>query len=73
MTTGTCRSKKHDYIYMIVTADELELPLAVFDSLKEVSEYTGRSRSSINTVICRGNKDIKLNCKYIRIDLKEQL
>ena len=56
---------------MVVTADEYELPLAVFDNLKEVGKYAGRTPESINTCICRGNKDIRLNVKYLRIDLKQ--
>ena len=67
-----CHSKKHEYVYMVVTADEYELPLAVFDHLTEVGEYACRTPESINTSICRGNKDTALNVKYIRIDIKEQ-
>ena len=57
---------------MIVTADEYELPLAVFDTLEEVGEYACRTPASINTSICRGNKDTKLNVKYLRVDLNKQ-
>ena len=57
---------------MVVTADEYELPLAVFDHLAEVGEYAGRTPESINTSICRGNKDTRLNVKYIRIDLNKE-
>ena len=59
-------------MYLIVTVDEYEFPLAVFDNLQEVSNYTGRTKNSINTSICRGNKDIELNVKYMRIDLNEK-
>jgi len=58
---------------MVVTADEYELPLAVFDHLKEVGEYAGRTPESINTSICRGNKDTRLNVRFLRIDLKQEL
>ena len=57
---------------MVVTADEYELPLAVFDNLTQVGKYACRTPESINTSICRGNKDTRLNVKYLRIDLKEQ-
>ena len=57
---------------MVVTADEYELPLAVFDHLAEVGAYAGRTPESINTSICRGNKDTQLNVKYIRIDLNKE-
>ena len=57
---------------MVVTADEYELPLAVFDNLTEVGKYACRTPASINTCICRGNKDTRLNVKYLRIDLKQE-
>jgi hypothetical protein len=57
---------------MVVTADEYELPLAVFDNLTEVGKYACRTPASINTSICRGNTDIRLNVKYLRIDLKKE-
>lgn len=54
---------------MVVSADEYELPLAIFDNLAEVGAYARRTPESINTCICRGNKDTRLNVKYLRIDL----
>ena len=70
--TATCHSKKHDYIYLVVTADEYELPLAVFDNLTEIAKYACRSPASVNTTICRGNTDKRLNVKYLRIDVKQE-
>lgn len=58
---------------MVVTADEYELPLAVFDNLTEVGKYAGRTPACINTSIHRGNKDTRLNVKYLRIDLKQEI
>jgi hypothetical protein len=57
---------------MVVTADEYELPLAVFDNLTEVAKYAGRTPACINTSIYRGNKDTRLNVKYLRIDLNKE-
>lgn len=58
---------------MVVTADGLELPLAVFDNLADVGKFAGRTPESINTSICRGNKDTRLNVRFLRIDLKKEL
>lgn len=39
-------------VYMMVTKDEYELPLAVADSAKELAEITGRSVNTIRSAIC---------------------
>ena len=40
-------------VYMLVTADKYELPLAVCDSTSEVAELLGRWRGDILTTISR--------------------
>lgn len=41
------------YLYIKHTNDKYELPILVTDSVKEMSEKTGRTRSSISTMVSR--------------------
>lgn len=55
-------------LYMAVTADELELPLAVTTTVVELSKLTGYSRSAIFTSISRNKSGRKTGCKFVKID-----
>ena len=59
---------------MAVTADEYELPVAVEARLCDLAKKLGRSRSSVATMFCRGQR-FKFGRKLIRIvrlDLEEE-
>ncbi len=43
-------------LYMAVTGDEFELPLAVSDNMLELSRMTGISYIWIRQVVCKGYK-----------------
>lgn len=43
--------KNIKYLYMVTTHDELELPVAVADSIKELSHMTGIPATTIATSI----------------------
>ncbi len=42
------------YIYLRVTLDEYELPVAVADTARELAAITGYSEGSIYSMLCRG-------------------
>lgn len=54
---------------MAVTADRLELPLCVFDTVSELARWAGRKYESIKRAIREHTKDLELNCYYIKVDL----
>lgn len=60
--------KKHDYIYMMVTNDELSLPLYVADSAKELGECVGIHPNHINWLISN-NRTSKEGYKFIKVDV----
>lgn len=43
-------------IYMMVTEDELQLPLAVADTIAELGRITGNSANSICSALCHRRK-----------------
>ena len=63
-------------VYMIVTADELELPLAVRDTVGEIADILGRfgwdvrsmiSRKTVSTATYNGHK-----FKIVKVDIDEE-
>lgn len=56
-------------MYMAVTPDELELPLAVADSLEELAEITGFAKSSISCSLSRNRSGTKHGVKFVRVQI----
>lgn len=48
--------KKKSILYMRVTADEFELPIAVAGSPKELAQMLGKTRNAVNSAICHKNR-----------------
>lgn len=57
------------FLYIIKTRDKYELPLAVYDSLKELSKATGTKRSTISSYISHTKNGTKSFCKYERVEV----
>lgn len=43
-------------LYILVTADELELPVLVTESVKEMAQQTGRKYTSITSCLSKGRR-----------------
>ncbi len=56
------------YYYMAVTPDEYELPIAVAESNKQLSEMIGVSSNSISSNISRGCSGRNRGFKIIKIE-----
>lgn len=59
-------------VYMAVTNNKYELPLALFDSIQTLSFWSGRPIKTLTCYITRGTLDKKLKCKYIRVLIDEE-
>lgn len=59
-------------IYMAVTADRYELPIAVFDSIQGLSQWRGKSKCVLHRAIQKKQKDQKLNCRYIKVEVSDE-
>lgn len=55
------------YIWMAVTPDEYELPLAVADTAKELAELVGLSRETIKSSTCRHNSGSMSGRKFVKV------
>lgn len=63
-------------VYLVVTADEYELPLAVADTADELSRILGRTVNDIYVTISRQNVSQGqlngYNYRIIRVDIGEE-
>lgn len=57
------------YLYMLVTADEYELPLAVGDSLYDLARILGVSPSAISHSLHRDSPHNRT--RYVRVEINE--
>lgn len=57
------------YLYMTVTADKFELPLAVEPKLRDLANKTNINYYTLRTSFYHGNKILKGNCKCVRIEV----
>lgn len=62
------RQNKQKIVYLAVSADELELPTAVFFSVKEIQIWVGSSYQFVVKII--KNNLVIHGCRIIKVDLK---
>ena len=58
-------------VYMEVTQDKYELPLAVADSVKELARLRNISADTIYSVMYHSRVKGFKRCKYIKVELEE--
>ena len=58
-------------LYMAVTPDKFELPVAVADSLDEMEFMTGITKSNISCAITRRRSGKHIGIKFIKIECEE--
>lgn len=58
--------EKHKYIYIATTYDKYELPIAVADTVKELSELTGANKKSIANRVSDGRSH------FYRVEVNEE-
>lgn len=64
--------EKVQRLYMAVTADEYELPLGVFDSVKEAAEWGNTTITAVYSGISKKITGAYRGYKFIRIDFKDE-
>lgn len=62
-------NKKQNRVYLAISLDNLELPLALFLTIREGATYCGCTREDFCKRVSRGDIDYKNNCKYIKVEL----
>lgn len=59
------------YLYMKITTDRYELPLAVADTGEELARICGTSKHNVYNAI-RKAKICGHRCQYVRVDIGEE-
>lgn len=59
-------------IWMMVTSDELELPIAVANSAPELGRIVGVSPKTISAVVNKYDKGKKKTCRYRRVVIDDE-
>ena len=65
------RRKKPKVVYMAVELDECALPLAVFDSVRELAEWADLSKTFATYLLKNNLIDLKNKCRYERVIFKK--
>lgn len=60
-------------VYLAVTPDKYELPIAIFNNWKEACGFSGKSYDSLRSSIARQQVDRKNKCRYISVRLDKQI
>ena len=63
--------RRKNRVFMAVSLDKYELPLAVFETIKEGAIYAGLSLAHFCRAVSLGSIDYKNKCRYVRVDLSE--
>lgn len=58
-------------LYMMVTKDKYELPLAVADTMAELARMVGVLPDSVRSAMCHDRKRGR-KCQYIRVEVDEE-
>lgn len=61
-----------DTVYMVVTADKYEMPMAVFSHAYQTAAYIGCSKAAVFSLITRGQvrrKGVPCPCRIIRVQI----
>lgn len=56
------------YLYLLVSSDKYELPLAVADSSEELAEMLGVRRNTIDSIICHARDGRRKRSKYCKVE-----
>lgn len=58
-------------VYMKITKDEYELPLAVADTVKELSAMTGDTVNTINSAMShtKHNPEKYPRCRFVKVEI----
>ena len=63
------RGTKQKYIYLCVTRDRFELPVAVTDTLQEMADIMGVGKANVSHSILRGER-LGVRSRYVRVPLE---
>lgn len=61
-----------NFVYLAVTLDKYELPIAIFDNWQEACKYSGKSHNCFRCSVSRQRVDRKNKCRYIGVRIDKE-
>lgn len=58
-------------LYMMVTNDKYELPIAVADNAHELADMLGIKHGTVHSLMWRARK-LHIKCQYIKVEIDEE-
>lgn len=71
MVQKTLKEVSRMKLYLLITNDQYELPLAVADTPTELSQMTGYKRSYIKSALSKFDKGERPNAPFRRIEVDD--
>ena len=65
------RLKMKGYVYMAVTPDKYELPIAFFENIHKACEYSNKSQYVFWAAVRKRSIDKEKQCRYVSIRLEK--
>lgn len=62
---------KQNEIYMLITTDRYELPVAVADTVKELAFLIGVTENNIRSAMSKAKKR-ETRCRYVKVVIEEE-
>jgi ribosomal protein L7Ae-like RNA K-turn-binding protein len=60
---------RQQYLWLAVTPDQYELPLAVVDTAEQLGALYGLSRDSVASMVCKGASGKRTGRKFIKVEV----
>ena len=70
---GRKTGKKKNYLFLRITQDKYQLPIAVAGSVRELARMIGVSRNTIASAICHGEKQHWKKPAYVRVEAEDEV
>ena len=58
-------------LYMEVTSDKYELPVAIAESPRELARMTNTKSNIIRSAICHGKESGRMRSKYVKLEVED--
>lgn len=72
MAERRAEAKQKQYVYMLISRDEYQLPMAVADSAEALAEMTGASLSTVRSTICKEKQGKLKRPRFVRVEIDDE-
>lgn len=66
------KAEPKQYVYMLVSKDEYQLPMAMADSAAELAEMTGTPLNTVRSTICKEKQGKLKRPRFVRVEIDDE-